>query len=209
MEQTQGITVHGIGRVTMRPDTASVILGVESLQRSARAAQEAGSRQMRSVFAALRGLGIAEDDLSTQQVSLDAQYDYSGEAPRQTGYLANQTLMVQVRSMDRVGPTIDTAIEAGATRVNGITFSVAEPAEAERRARTLAIGDARARAETLAEAAGVKVGRALSIVEGGMPQSGPPIIFARAAMMEKADTSVAAGTSEITIEVDVTFAIEG
>ena len=209
MEHQPGITVHGTGRITARPDTATVILGVESLQRSAGDAQAAGSRQMQSVLGALRDLVIADDDLSTQSVSLEAQYDYSGPQPRPTGYLASQTLLVRVRRIDQLGPVIDVAIGGGATRVNGVSFSVAEPGEAMRRARALAVGDARSRAETLAEAAGVTVGRAVSIVEGPPAHDPGPMPFARMAMMEKADTPVATGTTEISVDVEVTFAIGG
>lgn len=204
----EGITVHGTGRVSLRPDTATVILGVEAPAKTAGAAQNAGSRRMQSLFVALRGLGVTDEDLATQQISLEAQYDYTKEAPRLTGYLSSQTLLVRVHDLEGLGPLIDTSIEAGAARVNGVTFSVAEPAAAESRARTLAIADARARATTLAEAAGVLVGPATSIVEGGPPRGGQPIAFQRMAMMEKADTPVAAGTTEITVDVDVTFAIE-
>lgn len=205
----QGITVHGTGLVTLRPDTSTVILGVEALDRSARDAQATVSRQMHSLFSALRAQGIADDDLATQGISLDAQYDYSNQTQRLTGYLSSQTVLVRVRELAELGPAIDAAIEAGATRVNGISFSVDDPTAARAQARSLAMADARARAETLAEAAGVRVGRPTSIVEGG-PTSAPPVPFPRMAFAEaKADTPIASGTTDITVDLDVTFAIEG
>jgi len=205
----EGITVHGTGRVTLRPDTAMVTLGVEAGARSAGDAQAAASRGMQSLFAALRDLGVAQDDLATQGVSLEPQYDYSDHAQRLTGHVSTQTVMVRVRALPDVGTLIDAAIAAGATRVHGISFSVDDATAAQAQARALAMADARARAETLAQAAGVRVGRPTRIVEGGLANA-VPVTFQRMAFADTgAETAVAAGTTDVTIDLDVTFAIEG
>jgi uncharacterized protein YggE len=205
-----GITVPGMGVATRIPDAARVLVGVEVAAATAGAAQSGASAAMAAVTAALREAGVAPSDLATASIALAPTMDYAGPTPRMTGYGASQSLAVRVRSLDRLGELIDRAIAAGATIVHEVSLEVSEPAEALAEARERAMADARARADALARLAGVSLGRAVSIVEG--PRHGRPIPMAKAARMElamDASTPVEAGTTELTVEVEVTFAILG
>jgi uncharacterized protein YggE len=127
-----------------------------------------------------------------------------------TGYGASQRLSVRVRAVDELGRVIDRAIAAGATVVDEVSLELADPGAATAQARELAVADARSRAEALAAAAGVTLGKAVAIMEG--PRAGEPRPFAKARaelMSVAADTPVAAGTTEVVVEVEVTFAILG
>ena len=205
-----GITVRGTGQVTRTPDLARVSVGVETLAASAGEAQSVASGRMRAVLTALREAGVAAADLATARMTLEPAFDYSGPTPRRTGYAATQAVAVRVRDLDALGGVIDRAIAAGATTVHDVSLDVASPGQALAEARELAMADARARAETLARAAGVSLGRPLSIVEG--PSSGEPRPMFRMAAMDMAGsppTPIAAGTAELAVEVEVTFAILG
>lgn len=205
-----GIRVRGVGEVSRVPDVARIMVGVETSAATAGEAQSVASGRMAAVIAALRASGVAERDLATAHISLGPTFDYSGATPRMTGHAATQTLAVRIRELGALGPTIDRAIAAGATTVHEVSLELAEPGAALAEARDLAMASARARAEALARAAGVSLGRAVSIVEGphgGAPQ--PMFKAARMELMAAADTPVAAGTTDLVIEVEVTFAILG
>ena len=208
---SDGITVRGSGQVARVPDLARVTVGVETSAVGAGMAQSVASGRMRSVIAALVGAGVAERDIATARISLEPAYDYSGQTPRMTGYAAQQSLSVRVRALDSLSTIIDAAIGAGATVVHEVSLEVAEPGAALAEARDLAMADARAKAEALARAAGVSLGRALSITDG--PRSvggGERPMFRMAAMAATAPpTPIAAGTTELSAEVEVTFAILG
>lgn len=208
-----GITVQGMGKVTISPDLATLTVAVQSQAKTAAEAQSKASGTMARVIDAVKAQGIADADIATQWISLEPQYDYNTNGttpPRVTGYASNQGLSVKVHPIAKVGPVIDAAVGAGANQVSGINFSVADPTAATAQARTAAVADAKARATALAQAAGVSLGNPTSISEVSAP--GPiPYPYAQAAPAAGRDTMtpVQPGTLEIEVDVQVTFAIAG
>jgi hypothetical protein len=165
---------------------------------------------MDGVIAALTAGGVDRRDLRTTLVGLDAVRDYSsGGAPRVTGYQLTNTVEATVRSIDSVGALIDAALAAGATSMDGLDFRLADPTAALTEARRRAVADARARAETLATEAGVRLGDVVELVEGRALPPGSPRPMAAIGLKAAADvaTPVEAGTNELEIAVSVTFAI--
>ena len=206
----RGITVQGIGKVTIKPDLATINVSVQVTAATAAEAQSKASAAMAKVIVAVKGQGIADADLTTQWISLAPQYSYDSTgatAPKILGYQASQSLTIKVRQIDKAGPVIDAAVTAGANQVDGIAFSVADPTNAAAQARTAAVADARTRAVALASAAGVTLGAAVSITE--LSASAPvPIPYAYdKALGVTAATPVQVGTTDIEVDVQVTFAI--
>jgi uncharacterized protein YggE len=209
-----GITVSGVGKVTVRSDQAEVRLGVQAQASSAAAAQSQASAVMARLIAALKRLGVADKDLATEWLSLQPQYAYQPDASgpaRISGYVANQTLVVTVRDLARAGAIIDAGVGAGADSIGGISFSLADPEAASGQARTAAMADARTRAQTLASAAGVSLGPVTSISETSASEP-QPLVYdggALAAPGSKAPTQVQPGTTEVEVDLTVDFAIGG
>ena len=202
--------MRGSGQVGRVPDLARVTVGVEVSAAGAGEAQAGASGRMHAVIAALRAAGIEARDIATARISLEPAYDHSGPSPRMTGYAANQSLHVRVRDLDSLGATIDRAITAGATVVHDVSLEIAEPDAALAEARDLAVADARRTAEALARAAGVSLGRAVSITDRPRgTEPGPMFKMAAMDMAAASPTPIAAGTTELSVEVEVTFAILG
>jgi uncharacterized protein YggE len=204
------ITVPGQGTVRVVPDVADLRLGVVSTRPTATEARAAAAATMQAVLDAITAAGLERRDLRTTLVGLDAVRDYSSErGPTVTGYQLTNAVEATIRAIDAVGGVIDAALAAGATSMDGLSFRPADPTAALAEARRLAVADARARAETLAAEAGVRLGPVVAIVEGGALPPGPPrpvAAFRAKAEMDVA-TPVEAGTSELTIAVTVSFAI--
>jgi uncharacterized protein YggE len=203
------IVVPGVGRVVVRPDVASLRLGVVVVRPTAGEARQAAAGTMTAVVDALRAGGVEPKDLRTSLVSLDAVRDYSSEkGPRVTGYQLSNAVEATVRTIDAAGDLIDAALGAGATSLDGLSFRLADPREALAEARRLAVADAHARAETLAGEAGVQLGRVVAISEGGYAAPGPPLPMAELQMKSVADvaTPVEAGAEELSVTVTVTYA---
>ena len=204
------ITVPGQGSVRVVPDVADLRLGVVSTRPTATDARAAAAATMQAVLDAITAAGVERGDLRTTLVGLDAVRDYSSErGPIVTGYQLTNTVEATIRATDAVGGVIDAALAAGATSMDGLSFRLADPTAALAEARRLAVADARARAETLAAEAGVRLGSVIAIVEGGALPPGPPRPVAAFRAKAEADvaTPVEAGTSELTIGVMVSFAI--
>lgn len=206
---TPRISVPGRGAVRVAPDVADVRLGVQTIRPTASEARSAAASTMDAVLAALRSGGIAPEDLRTSLLSLDAVRDYSDGSQRITGYQLANTVEATIRAIDAAGSLIDSALGAGATSLDGLTFRLDDPTEALAEARRLAVADARRRANTLADEAGVTVGRVMAIIEGGGSAPGPPrpVALFRAKAAEAHETPVEAGTSELAVDVTVEFAI--
>lgn len=212
-EQT-GIAVSGTGRVTVVPDIGVLNLGVQVTRPTVAAARDAAAKAMEAVRASLKQNGVDDRDIATQGFSIQPQYDFrpTSGAPRITGYLVSNQVTVKVRAMDALSRVLDGAVAAGGddVRVNGVAFSVDKPEQYRDKAREQAVADARARAETLAKAAGVKLGKARSVSEGGGPEGIPVPVRAAASGVGgvAVDTPVSPGQTDITLTVNVVFDIE-
>jgi uncharacterized protein len=204
------ISVAGSGKVAVAPDMATISLGVIIERPTAKAAREAAAQAMTRVVAAIRALGIDEKDIATANVSLGPVYDYpTNGAARIRGYQLSNTVTVTVRDIAKVTDVLDDGVTAGATSVDGVSFDVADRAAAEAKAREAAIKDAKAKADTLAAGLGIRIEGVASVSE----QASTPVWYDRSfanaapAAGEKADTPILAGTSDVTITVQVTFLI--
>jgi len=210
-DPVHGITVQGTGKITLTPDLASITVGVTFQGATAAKAQGGASAAMARIIAAVKAKGIADADLASQWVSLQPQYDYTNQGtvpPRVIGFQANQSLSIKVHKIETSGDVIDAAVGAGATDIGGISFSVSDPAAATAQARTAAITDAKARAKSLAGAAGVSLGAAISITEVSSPSVVPyPYLDKAASGAPSNPTPIQVGTTEVEVDVQVTFAI--
>jgi len=199
-----GITVVGTGSVTTPPDTAAWSFGVQTSAETAEAALSANSEAMKRVVASLTDAGVSGDDLQTEQVSVWPRTGDDGVAI--VGYDASNTVRATVRDLDRAGGIVDAAVAAGANQVYGPSLTVSDADAQYQAAVDAAFDDARARAEAIAEKAGVTLGAPVAIVEGG---GGVPVPYYRGAVAEAAaaDVAVEPGTQDVGASLTVTFAI--
>lgn len=195
--------------INSAPDIATLSAGVVTDAPTAKQAMADNAREMNRVFEALKRAGVKSKDMQTSGLNLSARYDYKrDQPPRLIGYQAQNMLMIRLRDLGAVGATLDALVDAGVNQVNGPDFGLDNPESAQDEARVAAMKKARARAELYAAAAGLKVGRILTISENaGYAPSPMPKMMARAAMdmAESAPTPVAPGEVSINATVNVTF----
>jgi uncharacterized protein YggE len=205
---TNGINVTGEGKVTGKPDTLSVSLGISVLRPTVDRATADAATLATAVIDALKASGVAEDDIQTANYSIFPEYDWSGEQQRLLGYRVNNEVRVKIRSLDSAGAIIDAATAAGgdAAVVNSLSFSIEDNAELLQMARTAAWADAEGKARQLAQLAGLELGAASSITET-ISYEVPPIYFDRAAAEagDGAATPIESGTQDVTVMIQVTF----
>ena len=211
------ILVFGEGSVDVAPDMAVLSLMVTREAATARAALDANASAMNGVLAAMREQGIAERDLQTSKFSIQPRYHYpkqqsSGERtpPKIVGYTVRNGLTVRVRDISQVGEVLDTSVTLGVNEGGNILFTNDDPSTAITLARTNAMHDAMAKANTLAKAAGVKTGKLLEISEQSYRPRPAPMARTEMAMMsaDSGGLSVAAGENTYKVTVNVSFAIE-
>jgi hypothetical protein len=206
--QTGTIVVSGAGRVAVEPDVAELRLGVAISRETVAEARREAAATMTAILAAIRETGVAERDIRTAMLSVQPRYEYrDGQPPALAGYDLSNVVEVTVRELASVGDVIDGSLRAGATSLDGLAFQVADPSAPETAARTAAVADARAKADVLAAAAGIRIAGVADIVEGGAPPSFPLAKAARMSLAADSGTPVAAGTTEVVVTVTVTFRI--
>ncbi len=167
------ISLTGIGIIVGTPDMAVINSGVVTFGISARIALDTNTQAMNELFALFEGAGIENRDIQTSQFSIQPRYIYSDQrdengyplAPRINGYQVSNTLSVKVRELAALGSLLDRAISVGANRINSISFAINEPEPLLNDARRAAMADAIAKARLFADAAGVELGRIISISE--------------------------------------------
>ncbi|MFQ3664738.1 MAG: SIMPL domain-containing protein [Sphingomonadaceae bacterium] len=204
------ISVTADATRTAVPDVATITAGVVTQAADAAAAMAENNKRMTAVVAAIRRAGVADRDLRTSQIAVQPQYRYGeGRAPAITGYQASNQVTVRLRDMGRIGPVLDSLVKEGANRIEGPSFGLDRPEPLLDEARAEAVSRARARADLLAKAAGVRIVRVLAISEGVQRPEFRPLM--RAAVMEMADSPappVALGENELRASVTVVYEIE-
>ncbi len=209
------ITVIGMGQAFGDPDVAYVQVGVEIGDADVNAAFSSANEVMNSVMAALREAGIAEQDLRTVSVNLytideqvfgpDGMPPAPGSAQTLRTYRVSNILRVTIRDVARVGELIGVAVNAGANQIYGLEYSIADTGALAQEARVNALTDARDRAQQIADALGVTLGEATTVVEitgGGVS----PVNEARFGV-GGGGVPLAEGQFSVTVQMQVTFSI--
>ncbi|MEY8830689.1 SIMPL domain-containing protein [Sedimentitalea sp. XS_ASV28] len=209
-EQPRQIIVTGEGEVAATPDMATITLGVTNEAREAKEAMAATSAAVAEVLERLTSQGIAQKDIQTQHLSLNPVWSGRGNSgnyeSKITGFTASNMVMVRVRDLATLGTTLDAVISAGANDFNGLQFDIQEPRPLQDAARQAAVKDALAKAQLLADAAGITLGPIVAITEQG-GGGARPMMMQTAAMMAEASVPVAAGELSLSALVSVVFAI--
>jgi hypothetical protein len=187
----------GTGSVTAAPDIATVNVGVQVQAANAQDALRRANELASAVLDAVRGVGVADNDLRTNGPHL---------WPNDRGYQCGNDISVVVRDVSTTGSVIDVAAGAGGPgfTMSGVSFGVAEPVALQTAARQAAMADAHTVATELATAAGATVGEVLTVVEGvasGIPR---PMMMAEMRSATAA-TPVAAGEQTVKVDVSVTY----
>jgi uncharacterized protein YggE len=203
-----GISVSGQGRVRIKPNLATTSIGVETAAATLAEATSQSNAKMTAIIDKIKGLGVAEKDIQTTAYNVTPVTNVSrqGEPPRITGYRVLNQLSITIRKIDDVGKILDAAVAAGANNVYGISFGVDDPTPYQQQARAAAVKDAQDKATQLAKAAGITLGKVISITEGGVT----PVPVLRGAVMtaEAASVPIEAGEMEIVISVNMRFGVQ-
>ena len=204
------VSVNGVGKVSVTPDTMLVDVGVEARVPALADATADASRRMTEVLARVKALGVADQDITTVAYSVDpiaAPRRTDEEASRIVAYRVVNVVRLRIRDLTAGGPVVDGAVAAGANTISALQFTVNDPVHAESEARALAVRAAATKAKEIAVAAGSRLGDLLSVTEGVGPR---PIVAQAAAVMAARPSGpgpVEAGQLEIVVNVHARYRI--
>jgi uncharacterized protein YggE len=175
-DNTRQVTVVGSGHVQGVPDTLTADVGIEFTAPDVTAAMNQTNDRQQAVVNALAGAGVDRKDISTTEVSLQPQYDSSGGTI--TGYRADNSIRVKIHPADSASHVLAVIVGTGgdATRINSVSYSIADDSQLLKDARARAFQDAKDRAEQYAQLSGLGLGKIISISEtsGAAPTTRTP-----------------------------------
>ncbi|MBF2077789.1 MAG: SIMPL domain-containing protein [Synechococcales cyanobacterium T60_A2020_003] len=195
------LTVTGQGTESISATLAQIQLGVEVQGNTASEVQRAIADRSAAVIAYLQSQDV--DKLQTTGVYLYPQYDYSENGnQRIIGYTASNTVSFRIDT-DEAGVVMDNAVDAGATRIDGISFVADDGAiaTAQRDALREATDDALSQADVVLQALGLSRDEVVGIQINNSATYVPPIPYAAMAEDRFASTPVIAGEQDVTATV--------
>jgi uncharacterized protein YggE len=205
IEPIPQIAVIGRGEVKVSPDRATIQVSVQTRAVSAAVAASENATKQQSVLTALRTLGLQNDQLSTINYNVYPEQRYEqGKEPVIVAYNVTNTILVDVRKLNQVGPVIDAALSHGANMIAALQFYAANTETARRSAIATAIEKARADAEAAARAAHGSLGSLLEINIGAYSPPPPrPMMMARVAagVAQMDNTPINPGEETLSVEV--------
>jgi uncharacterized protein YggE len=213
-DQQTGIWVNGQGSKTVTPDLATMTLGVSSQKESVAEAQAEAAAAMDNLMNALKDNGVAAKDIQTSYFSIDQVTRWNDDTNEEivVGYKVSNMITAKMRDIDNVGTVIDAVAAAGGdlVRINGINFSVENPETYYEEVRELALQDAKAKAEQIANETGVTLGKPTYVVENSNYSTVVPTYYRldAAAGAESVKTAISAGETDITLNIQVAYAIQ-
>lgn len=206
-DRADQVAVTGEGRATVRPDVMVVRAGVTLLRPDAAAAYEATAETAARLVRAIRGSGVAADDIRTTALSVSPVHD-DDDHDKITGYRGSESVTAVVRDLDRAAATLRAVMSAGeGVRIDDLTYRRNDTSKEQAAARAAAFADARRQAVQYAELAGRSLGRVRSIKTSTV-QTLADDELPRAAMAYDAAAHLSPGTAELEVTVNVVFALD-
>lgn len=201
-------SVSGTGKITAIPDIATISLGIQISKPTVKSAKDEVNRITNQAVDTLKKLGLAEKDIKTENYSIYPEYDYSAGRSRISGYRVSSNLEVTVRDLEKVNDVIDQTANLGINTLGNISLKVNDDQlkKLQQQAREEAVKEAKTKAENLAQAAGMKLGRIINVSESEPYSPRPVFLAADAKTMQAGEsTDIQVGSTDISLTVILTY----
>jgi len=199
------IAVSAHGEVHVSPDRATIQVSVQTRAATAATAASENATKQAAVIQAIRNLGLGSDQISTINYSVYPEQRYEpNREPIVVGYNVTNTISIDVKKLDQVGPVIDASLKNGSNMITSLQFYASNTEEARRSAITSAVQKARLDADAAARAAGGTIGGLLEVNVGAyyVPPPRPMAMVKASASADQAPTPINPGDQ--TVSVDIT-----
>ena len=206
MDETNGISVTGVGRVTVEPDIATLSIGVSLAGSDLEAIRSAASGKVVGARDHLLAAGVDRGDVQTDRLNVHTSFD---QQTRQTTHHLNTGLRATIRDLVAAPVIVNDlfGIVGDGLEMHGLSFGTDDPDAGADQARERAVADARRKAEHLATLTGVSLGAVQSVVEGGAVHSGQPRMMRAMVASAEMDMPIEAGDLEKSASVAIRWAI--
>lgn len=231
---TNTVSFSGQGKVFAKPDIATVEFGILTEAATSKEAQDANSKKSQKVTDFLKKQGLEDKDIKITYYNIypkyssyqpPVMYDQSQVQaypvypstplppvpiePKIVGYAVNQGFQVKVRDFDKLSGIVDGLVANGVNNINNLGFSIEDPEKVRSEARTLAIADAKKKADELKGKIGIRLGKVINFYEDiygyGFDRGG---FGGGIEALSAKGPSLPPGENEITVNVTLTYQIK-
>lgn len=214
--QQQTVTVSETVEKQSMPDEAEVYVEIQTDADTAQDAKDKNAKASDAVLAALKASGISDEKIETSSYYLNekTKWDDKNQVYINVGYTLTNILKVTTEDMNSVGNIIDTAVNAGATGINNVDFTLTHDKEMQIKEEALAEAAAKAKdkAKVLADAVDTRLGDLVTMTESSNYNWPRPWIYGQemkaADMLSSAETSISPQQLTVSATVTLTYAIE-
>ena len=199
----------GQGSVSQAPDIVTISLGVTKSSSTVSDAQNQTNKAINSVLENLKNLGISEKDLKTTNYSVNPNYNFEG-IQKISGYTVTQNIELKIKDINNTNKAIDAITANGGNLIGQVQFGFDDKTKAklEDKARKEAVKNAKEKAQSLANSAGIRLGKIINVTESQDNFPRPiPFESAKAGIRETPSTDITPGENSIKISVTLTYEI--
>ncbi len=168
------ISASGQGDRRVKPTRAVVFFTVQGKGSTGAAAAAENARLVASTMRSLGSAGTNADDISNGGYNVAPDYEFNQGNRKQNGFVASNSIRVEVAKVADLGKIIDAGLAGGASQVGSARYSGEKMEDARRDALKSAVEAATQDAQAMAEAAGGRLGRLLSLSSSN---TGGPAFF--------------------------------
>ena len=215
IEQSRTVSVQGSGMVTVSPDVASLMITVSEIAETTAEAQQMANEKVGKLLAMIRNAGVEEKDVATTALSFSPEYRWRENEQVLIGQRVRQSLSVTVRGIGGDSTTLPTLLDSLGTvshiSIGSIRFSKADTSEDYVQSRKLAMEKAMQKATDYAEAAGMRLGKPLTVSDYSARDSQyarNSMVKADAMLMMESAAPTELPTGEITVSSSVSVVFE-
>lgn len=204
--KTDLFQVTGNGEAAAAPDMARILIGVTESSKSVVDAQAKVNSKVKNITDALIALGVEEKNIKTTNYSVNPDYNFD-RSQKVTGYTVNQSLEVK-SDIEKINQVIDASSSSGTNVVGGIEFLLNDEKqlELENKARKEAVDKAKRKAKSLADAAGIKLGKVVDVTESTGQEPRPVFMEAKTDQAEPVQTTnITPGENKVEVTITLTF----
>jgi uncharacterized protein len=225
-DQPSHISITGSGEAFAIPDTGSFSFSVTEEAKTVTAAQDAATKKINNILAAIRGMGVDEKDIKTTNYTSYPKYEYQtvatgilctreycppGGKQVLIGYEVSQSISVKIRKTADAGAILTKVGSLAPSYISGLDFVLDDPDSIQNEARDEAIADAKEKAKVLAKSLGVKLVKIIDFQEGASgyppPYYGYDAIGKGAATLQAANPETPVGQNKVTSTVTIVYEI--
>ena len=199
----------GEGSASQAPDTATISFGVTKSSSTVSDAQNQTNKAINYVLESIKDLGVSEKDLKTTNYSVNPNYSFEG-IQKISGYTVTQNIELKIKDIKNTNRLIDAITGNGGNLIGQVQFGFDDKTKAklEDKARKEAVGNAKEKAQSLANAAGVRLGKIINVTESQDNFPRPiPFESAKDGIQETPSTNITPGENNIKISVTLTYEI--